>query len=43
MDADLEACTILGRLTDQLHHAAVQYLCVAGVHEFFVRWAGSRE
>jgi hypothetical protein len=42
MDADLKACTILERLTDQLHDATVEYQCVAGVHEFFVRCAGSR-
>ena len=42
MDADLRACAILERLTERLHDVTVDYECKAGVHEFLVRYAGSR-
>jgi hypothetical protein len=42
MDADLRACAILERLIDRLHDVTVDYQCRAGMHEFIVRYAGSR-
>ena len=41
LDAELKACAIADRLTEQIHDASVQYECSDGVYEFAVRYGES--